>query len=128
MCATASHPESSYFAREQRIDPYYLSVIYLHYKRQVRQNKLRRKQNKAANYCSSRFASVQVLGRRKVIGRGKYRHNMKAIPEVTIERDERLKILFSSCIRNFDGVGVSFSRVFYSRATGGAKATLQHSF
>ena len=41
----------------------------------------------------------------QVIGRWKYR-GRKRVPEFTRERDERLRLLVNSCIREVDRIGV----------------------
>ena len=50
----------------------------------------------------SRYLSLQTV---QVIGRWKYR-SRERVPEFTRERDERLRILVYSCIREVDRIGV----------------------
>lgn len=45
-------------------------------------------------------------------------------PEFTRERDEGIKILVNSCIRNLHNIGMSWSRVLCSGTTGGLGACI----
>ncbi len=61
----------------------------------------------------------------QVIGRRKYRHR-KAVPKLTSERDEGMKVLVNSCIRGLDRIGVSKrEKLSLARPGGGVEACSQ---